>query len=643
MKKKILVTVAALLLFGLKAEAAPGEISKIDFKPGKNGATLTLHYQGRGRFRVFQSEKQSNVIVEADNLTLPARLTRLIDSSVSQGPVLQVTPYSSSGVNGANAKFVVQLRGKVTVASSESGGKFTLNITGKSGIVSALDDATKKKIPRLQRNGWSETDKLKSRDAATEKGEDVARKLIEVLNSPPEQKNYFGTRVTFEGNGVDVHDLFRLVGEASGLNIITDSDVTYSSNYSLKDIPWDQVLDIAVQQAQLRATVSGNVIRIATLRRYTEEQEAKMRELDIADVMEPVVMAVVPLSFATAEDMKKMIETMLIKRDATALAAQGTNTTPTTTTGNGTDPNAPVRKMNQDFVRGEIQVDSRSNSLVITNTRDTIERIRKLIKELDVALPQVLIDAKVVIATESFSKSVGVLWGGSATGRTDGVVGIGGGFNSAPINLSGPASAATYTISPSNAAGSPGGAFGIQVGAGRHGNLNAQVRLAELNGLSRSVASPRIIVNNKKKASIIDGQTQYRQTTAGANSAGELKEIKANLELGVTPQVTSVGSVLLDITLKKDQPVGEQGAIENKSIETQVLVDSGSTLVLGGVYQLLDGKSDNGIPLLKDLPFIGQAFRTNSESRTKNELMVFITPQIIEVNGADPAAPTGAM
>ncbi len=646
------------LLFSLEAFAGVGEITKIDFVPTKDSARLVLHFTGAGKFRVFQSEQQSNVILEAENLVLPARLTKLIDSSTSGGPVLQLTPYNSANAGRSISKFVLQLKGQAEVVSSEIPGKFVVELKRRSFVKTPL-----KKLPTLSRKGWSETDKVKTQDSAIDKSEEVATKLVEVLNAAPEEKVYTGTRVTFEGTNVDVHDIFRLVGDASGLNLVTDSDVAYKSNYSLQNIPWDQLLDLVMQQAQLKAAITGNVVRISTMAKYAAEQQAKLKEIDLADELEPVVMAVIPLSFATAEEMKRMIETLLVRRDipapgaaavAPAAAAAAAAATPTATAVPGPTPAAgtaaaPNTKLIQDFVRGRIEVDSRSNSLVITNTRETIERVKKLVKELDVALPQVLIDAKIIIATENFSKNVGVSWGGRATSSGSGRAGGAGGFNSSPISLGDNASSATavasttaataattstssseFSVSPGTGE-SAGMAFGFQVGAGRHGNLSATLNLAEVNGVSKTVASPRVIVNNKKTATVVDGQTLLLNSAAGANAAGELNQIAASLNLTVTPQVTSAGSVLLNINVKKDQPIGTE-AVENKQLQTEVLVDSGSTLVLGGVYQSTQSKKERGIPVLKDLPFIGQLFRTNEEGDVKNELMVFITPEILDPN-----------
>ncbi|RYZ96732.1 MAG: hypothetical protein EOP11_23035, partial [Proteobacteria bacterium] len=267
--------------FGAEGEKA-GEVTKVELTPAKERAIFVLSYQGAdAKFRMFQSEKQGSVVVEAENLELPARLSRAIDGGKSDGPVIQVTPYNSGDGKRSISKFVLQLRGKAEVTSSELPGKFMLEVRAKRGAANAsakLPAQVKQAEAKSPiRPSWSETDSVTSRDGASDKSEETARRLVETLNAAPEEKNYTGSPVTFEASNADVHDVFRLVGEASGLNIVTDSEVKGASNYTLRDIPWDQLLDIVVQQNQLKAKVSGNVVRISTLAKFTQEQEDKMK------------------------------------------------------------------------------------------------------------------------------------------------------------------------------------------------------------------------------------------------------------------------------------------------------------------------------------------------------------------------------
>ncbi len=582
--------------------ASVAELNKLNFTPGARGASLVLDYRGQAKFRVYQNEAQKNIVLEADNLLLPARLTRKIDASKSTGPVMHLTPYNTGKGQSAKGRIVLQLRNNAQFITTETPGKFVLEILGQS----------------VARNDSASRDEVKTTaSAATAENVEVAAKLTQVLNAPPNEKVYFGKSVTFEGTDVDIHDTFRLVGEASGLNIITDSDARGRVTLSLKDVPWDQLLDIVVQQSQLKALVRGNVVRIVTVAKYNLEQQQTIETKVLEAELEPEVMSVIPLSFATVTEMQPLLNSLL--------GGGGTTTTAIALNNPAGGPSAS----GQNALGGSIMVDARTNSLIVKNTKEYIDRVRRLVQELDVPLPQVLIDAKIVIATENFSKSVGVSWGGAASSSGSGRAGGLAGFNQDSLTLG--AESSTFAISPG--VNPVGFAAGFRVGAGQHGNLNASLSLAELNGASKTVASPRVIVNNKKSATITDGQTIQVSTPGGANVAGGLTSVTANMSLSVTPQVTSGGSVLMVVSLTKDvitslNPI----TTENKLLSTDVLVESGSTLVLGGVYQIQGSKNETGIPLLKDLPFLGQLFRTNTEANAKSELMVFITPQILDAS-----------
>ncbi|MCO5142653.1 MAG: type IV pilus secretin PilQ [Oligoflexia bacterium] len=630
-----------------KKEAAA--IKNINLISANKSSYLKIGYSGSGSFRIIHDPKTMSALIEVEGVRIPANLTKQIFSTDDKGPVVQVTPYSSERGGKVITKIVVQFSKLAEIKKTERPGELTVAFNNSSESVNtkiAQSVPSSKAKPReVNESGvklnWLGGDKITTIQSATDKSEEVAKRLVEILNSPPEEKRYFGSKIDFEAYNARVHDIFRLVGDASGLNIITDSEVNASSSFSLKGVPWDQLLDIVIQQHQLKAGVTGNVVRIMFLDKYNKEQLEKLKGAELGDALEPILMAVVPLSFAKAEKMKAMIEALMVTYEdvnqqstesanqavnlANAQAQIAANAKNATISANG---DVPFKKIFQDIKRGKIEIEERTNSLVITNTKETIERIKKLIAELDVAVPQVLIDAKIVVASENFGKTLGVQWGGRATssgsGRAGGIMG----FNTNSIELGDENS--TFSVSP----GSNSFAGGFSIGAGRHGNLSAQLQLAEINDVSKTIASPRVIVENNRKASVTDGQKLF--VPVATTEQTSLQQVDANLSLDVTPQVTSSGAVKMEVSLSKSSPAGGAAsgtvAVDEQSIATEVLIDSGSTLVLGGVYQYVVTKGSNGIPLLKDLPFIGQLFRTDSEGSNKKELMVFITPQIIDPN-----------
>jgi type IV pilus assembly protein PilQ len=592
-----------LLLTSRPASAADGKVSKIELTPDGQRVTLVIEHSGEGKFRLFKSELRKNVIIEAENLSIPPALTKLLDLSSKKGPVLQMTPYNSQHSGHAMAKLVVQLRGSAKVSSTE--------IQKKEETLGAQASAA---------------DEITGHESANLKSADVARRLIDVLGAPEDDKHYFGSKVTFEGKNVEIPDIFRLVGESSNLNIIWDPDVEgQQTNLSVNDLPWDQLLDIVVQQKGFKATVMGNVVRIMTGDTFAKQEEAKKAELTLSNELEPIIMAVIPLGFKPAGEMKTLI------LDLIQQSAPGAPGIPGAGAAAGAAAVAGVSsgQLNQDFVRGKVDVDDRTNSLVITNTKDAIERIRRLVKELDVPVPQILIDSKIVVASEQFTKSIG----GGTIGTTNGYQ---------PWQFTSPppppgVTPATTSYTPFVISSAPGtSTVAVQLGTTASANIAAALSLSEIDSLTKTVASPRVVVDNNHVATISDGQSIIiapPPTALGTQSPPTT--VTANLSLSVTPQVTTSGAVEmkgLNVTKNDIGPLTSQGntTTTNKTLTTDVLVDSGSTLVLGGVYQLSNQKSSQGIPLLKDLPFIGQLFRMDQKQDTKDELMVFITPQILD-------------
>jgi type IV pilus assembly protein PilQ len=625
----------AALTFAASALAASGggQVSKIELQPGKQRATLLITHTGQGHFRLFKSEKQGTVIIEAEDLVIPPSLTKMLDASSSEGPVSQMTPYNSQHSGHAMAKLVLQLRGGADVSSTDLPGKFLVDFVKKAGPMPAASArANTAKGPGGTKN-WTERDELKGRNAAPAKGDEVARKLIEVLSAPQEEKKYFGSRVTFEAKDAEVPDIFRLVGESSELNIVWDPEVEgQKTSLAVKDLPWDQLLDIVIQQKNYKAVVMGSVVRIMTIDTFNRQAEAKKKEITLSDELEPVIMSVIPLGYTQAADMKKLISELIQERTQASGAAGGP------VAGGKSDSTT----LTQDFKRGRIEVDERTNSLVVTNTKDSIDRMRRLVKELDVPVPQVLIDAKIIIASEQFAKNVGVSWS-SGLFSTSGIAGINGGVNGVTPPQFKPPSATDGSAGAAAAAGTPfavsapagGAALGLSFGTTSAANIQAALTLSEIDNLTKTVASPRVIVNNNKQASISDGTTiVITPAPTALGAAAQPTTVNATLGLSVTPQVTSAGSVQMkSLTITKNDLgaiTGTQVNTTTKTLTTDVLVDSGATLVLGGVYQLAKATSEQGVPLLKDLPFIGQLFRANSQTDSKEELMVFITPQIID-------------
>lgn len=604
----------------------------IRYIPGVAEPAVSIYY-GRFNPKVVAREMENGKmhVLEFTGGSFPAALTRKVDTGSVPGPLLQIVPYNTSG-KVPGAKVILQFREPVKIQRKDLNGEM------RFVILSQKEKAPAKRIKPWQnrtarRRAMQKKDSIKSRSAQIVREENestrVAQELIETLNSPKNQRVYKGTKVSIEASGVSVHDVFRLVGAASNLNLITTSDVGGNVDLSLKDVPWDQVLDIVLGMQRLKATAIGNVIRITTIENYTAEQDAEL-ELKLAEQKaEPVVMAVVPINYAKADEIKASIQNLLVGATGNAdTAAQDEQAATAALTGQAQGTGGAVSREDslQVFARGRIEVDERTNSLLVTHTEKQVERIRALVKELDVPTPQVLIEAKILNATENFARTLGISWGGIFRNDTEGQSGAGGfGFNGFTD-----AEGDNFSITAPN----PGGALSFRLGGGTTDFLTLALSVSETEGLSKTMASPRLIVNNKQSANIADGTKIAVQTQDNDGGAADVTTefIDATLSLDVTPQVTNSGFVLMDVNLTQDTPVGAGALrdIDTQSINTQVLVESGSTLVLGGVYTYNQNESTEGVPILKDLPFLGQLFRSDGDSLNRSELLMFISPRVIE-------------
>jgi len=277
-----------------------------------------------------------------------------------------------------------------------------------------------------------------------------------------------------------------------------------------------------------------------------------------------------------------------------------------------------------------IQVDARTNSLIVQDTSENLEKIRKLIELLDTQTPQVLIEAKVVEATEEFTKSISGSLGFSRINAES--RGVGGSFNNG-LSTSG----LTGDLLTPAQGQNRGGSFGYSPSIAFLPNLdrlNMIIRLQETEENAKVVSSPRLVVLNKKTAKIVKGQptTINQTTTSGGVTTTAQQVIQANLGLDVTPTVTNAGSVLMNLKISRDTIVNQ--LIAPRNLETEVLVDSGSTLVIGGIYSTDESKSTNGFPLLRDLPIVGWLFGGKSVTNNRSELFIFVTPKVLNEKDA---------
>ena len=419
--------------------------------------------------------------------------------------------------------------------------------------------------------------------------------------------------------------LLQVIADFTNFNVVTSDTVTGNVTLRLKDVPWDQALDIILQAKGLGLRKSGNVILIAPKDELNAKEKIELEAKQQIASLEPLRTQAFQLNYAKAEDIAK------------GLTGQSQ--------GSGGGSGARILSP-----RGSVVSESRTNQLFVSDIPSKLEEITALIAKIDIPVRQVLIESRLVIADETFGRSLGIRLGavdlrgirGGIPGYNVGgntQVAVGGNMNaigsttlqngSSTVNF---ADTTFVNLPATGANGFDAATFALSLfGAGSNRFLNLEISALEADGKGKVVSSPRVVTADQQKALIEQGEELPYQvaTSSGATS---LQFRKANLKLEVTPQVTPEGNVILDVDVTKDS-VGRATsagfAINTKHVKTQVLVENGGTVVIGGIFEQLDREDVTKVPFLGDLPYLGYLFKTKTLTTSKTELLIFLTPKVV--------------
>ncbi|MYM87400.1 type IV pilus secretin PilQ [Rugamonas sp. FT82W] len=436
-------------------------------------------------------------------------------------------------------------------------------------------------------------------------------------------QGYRGEKLSFNFQNVEVRAALQAIADISGLNIITSDSVAGNLTLRLKEVPWDQALDVVLQAKGLDMRKNGSVLWIAPKEELLTKEKLELEQrAQIAD-LEPLKSEIFQLNYQKADAFK------------TVFGLEG----------GGDSKNRILSK------RGSAIIEPRTNQLFITDIASKLEDVRKLIAKTDIASKQVLIEARIVEASDTFTRNLGAKLGfadlrtqrggdsGYQLGTSNTRVAIGGNITGVG-EVTGQIKATDTSYSNSQFINLPAGAInGAQAGnlavslfsSAANRFLNLELSALEADGTGKIISSPRVITADKAIALIEQGiELPYQvATSSGATS---IMFRKANLRLEVTPQITPDGNVVIDVDVNKDS-VGQETragfAIDTKHVKTQVMVENGGTVVLGGIYQQTERNTTDKVPLLGDVPVLGYLFRSNSRTNDKTELLVFITPKIV--------------
>ncbi|MFL6635765.1 MAG: type IV pilus secretin PilQ [Massilia sp.] len=437
---------------------------------------------------------------------------------------------------------------------------------------------------------------------------------------------YRGEKVSFNFQNIEVRQALQAIADLSGLNIIASDSVTGSLTLHLKDVPWDQGLDVILQAKGLDMRKNGNVLWIAPKEELLTKEKLELEQRAQISDLEPLRSEIFQLNYQKAEAFRTVF----------GLDSGG---------GASADSGGKNRVLSK---RGSAIIDPRTNQLFVTDIASKIEDIRKLIQKTDIATRQVLVEARLVEASDGFSRTLGAKLGfadlrgvrggdagyqvngnqrvavggnlagvGATTGQTAGDV-----FNNSQlVNL--PAAGINGTNAPSIA-------FSLFSSAANR-FLNLELSALEADGKGKIISSPRVVTEDNVPAIIEQGvELPYQQATSSGATSVTFK--KANLKLEVTPQITPDGNVVLEVDVAKDskgEATASGFAINTQHVKTKVMVENGGTVVLGGIYQMTETRNDNKVPLIGDIPVVGNLFKSTSRENSKTELLVFITPKIV--------------
>ncbi|ENS9374622.1 type IV pilus secretin PilQ [Neisseria gonorrhoeae] len=559
------VSVSAPFSPAKQQAAASAKQTNIDFrKDGKNAGIIELAALGfAGQPDI--SQQHDHIIVTLKNHTLPTALQRSLDVADFKTPVQKVT---LKRLNNDTQLIITTTGNWELVNKSAAPGYFTFQVLPKK--------------QNLESGG--------------------------VNNAP---KTFTGRKISLDFQDVEIRTILQILAKESGMNIVASDSVNGKMTLSLKDVPWDQALDLVMQARNLDMRQQGNIVNIAPRDELLAKDKAFLQaEKDIAD-LGALYSQNFQLKYKNVEEFRSILR--LDNAD---------------TTGNR---NTLVSG------RGSVLIDPATNTLIVTDTRSVIEKFRKLIDELDVPAQQVMIEARIVEAADGFSRDLGVKFG--ATGRKklkNETSAFGWGVNSGfrggdkweaqtKINL--PVAAAANSISLVRAISSSA--------------LNLELSASESLSKTKTLANPRVLTQNRKEAKIESGyEIPFTVTTAsgGGNSTNtELK--KAVLGLTVTPNITPDEQIIMTVKINKDSPAQCASGnntilcISTKSLNTQAMVENGGTLIVGGIYEENNGNTLTKVPLLGDIPVIGNLFKTRGKKTDRRELLIFITPRIIDTAG----------
>ncbi|MCH7309963.1 type IV pilus secretin PilQ family protein [Acinetobacter sp. ANC 4805] len=557
-------------------------VSNIGFQRGAQGEGLVVVDLLGSNTPVDVQQQGSKIVIRTMGNKIPTHLARRLNTNDFATPVASVDAYNDKG----NGVITIQSAGSYEYMAYQAENKLTISLKRP-------DD-----------------------------------------KSPAKAKSqvYTGNKISLDFQDIEVRRVLQLLADFTSINMVAADTVQGNITLRLKDVPWDQALDIVLKTKNLDKRRNGNVIWIAPVTELIKSEEEEAKAIAQSIKLAPIQTEYIKLSYAKAADVLKLIEESRDGKGATS---------------NRTSNSDSLALESLLSSRGSAVADTRTNTLIVNDTALNIDKVRKLIDLLDVSVKQVMIEARIVSASTDFTKEMGVKWGILSQGITSNNDLLVGGSDTTLWNLKKPEKDSDtggwkYEIErPDNlnvdlGAVTPGAsriAFGLI--SLSDFMLDLELSAVQADGYGEVISTPKVMTADKQAAKIESGtQIPYSSSTgSGANAVPKTEFINATLSLDVTPSITPEGKVMMKLNITKDSPSTPtptgQLTINKNSIDTNVLVDNGETVVLGGIFEQENLTNQTKVPFLGDLPYIGQLFRRDLKTDKKRELLIFVTPRIV--------------
>lgn len=552
----------------VNSDVASNEVTDVEFRRGKEGEAQLTITLKNDSAILDVQQQRDNIIIELMDVGLPEKFQRRLD--------------------------VIDFATPVQIIDSESKGKNT-----------RLTLSTDGKFEHLA---------YQSENTVVIEVKPVSKEVQEA--SKKDQFGYKGEKLSLNFQNIEVRSVLQLLADFTKLNLVTSDTVQGNVTLRLQNVPWDQALDIILKTKGLAMRQNGNVMLIAPAAEIAAREKQELEAQKQLVELEPLYSEVIEVNFAKATELAEIISS-----DSADSADSASGTA-------GFLSN-----------RGSITIDNRTNSLLIRDTAKQLEEVRNLIAQLDRPVRQVLIESRIVIANDNFSKDLGVRFGVTADNNTGNKIlnrnVVSGSLGGTYQVLNSDTLTTDQTLNVDLGVSDPAGSIALSLLKLPFGTLiDLELSAMQEENEGEIISSPRVITSNQQEA-VIEQGTEIPYQEASSSGATSVSFKSATLKLGVTPQITPDDHIIMDLEVTKDE-IGSifngVPSIDTRSVTTQVLVDNGETVVLGGIYEQRTINGSTRVPFFGDLPYVGFLFKTTDKQDDKSELLVFVTPKIIKDN-----------